>query len=236
MSSERLCSRHRVRTQPPGVVLVLLGLVFMLTGCGYQFRVQGTGPTIQAEEASPTPKGPIPRLVIHNFKNEAYEPNLELKYTEYTKDEFEAGSGALVVNRGEPSDLVLSGEILSIAMPALSFTRQTTLESRVTVTVQAVIKDARTNQIVWKQTATASGEYFITDNLQFNRVLQTRALEQAGKLIAQDLATRFLADRISGRFPPSRGKATPTSSTSSKPSDPASEATEPTGSGIEAQP
>lgn len=213
-----------------------LVLLLVLTGCGYQFRVQGQGPTIQAEETTPSPKGPVPRLVIRNFTNKAYEPNLEIKYTEYTKDEFEAGSGALVVNRGEPSDLVLSGEILSIAMPALSFTRQTTLESRVTVTVQAVIKDARTNRIVWKQTATASGEYFITDNLQFNRVLQTRALEQAGKLIAQDLATRFLADRISGRFPPSRASARPTSSTSSKSSDPAKAPTEPAGSGTESHP
>jgi hypothetical protein len=33
----------------------------------------------------------------------------------------------------------------------------------------------------------------VTNDLQFNRVLQLRALEQAGRLIAEDLATRFLS-------------------------------------------
>ena len=33
---------------------------------------------------------------------------------------------------------------------------------------------------------------FLTQDLQFNRVLQNRALEQAGRFVAEDLASRFL--------------------------------------------
>ncbi|MGH7165413.1 MAG: hypothetical protein ACREIS_07820, partial [Nitrospiraceae bacterium] len=36
-------------------------------------------------------------------------------------------------------------------------------------------------------------EFFVTTDLQFNRVLQARALEQAGMMIAADLAARFHA-------------------------------------------
>lgn len=204
--------------------MLLLVLLLVLTGCGYQFRVQGQGPTIGADETAPPPQGSIPRLVIHTFRNEAFEPNLELKYTEYTRDEFEAGSGALVVNRGEPTDLVLSGRILNVTTPALSFTRQTTLENRVTVTVQAEITDQRADRVIWRQTSTASGEYFVTDDLQFNRVLQTRALEQAGRAIAQDLATRFLADRQRGTF---ESPGTSASPTPSGPVDPTGEPQKP---------
>jgi hypothetical protein len=36
--------------------------------------------------------------------------------------------------------------------------------------------------------------------LQFNRVLQNRALEQAGRFIAEDLASRFLLQLESGQL------------------------------------
>jgi hypothetical protein len=43
-------------------------------------------------------------------------------------------------------------------------------------------------------------EFFVTPDLQFNRVLQNRALEQAGRFIAEDLASRFLLQLESGQL------------------------------------
>jgi hypothetical protein len=40
----------------------------------------------------------------------------------------------------------------------------------------------------------------VTNDLQFNRVLQNRALEQAGRYVAEDLASRFLMQLESGRL------------------------------------
>jgi hypothetical protein len=40
----------------------------------------------------------------------------------------------------------------------------------------------------------------VTSDLQFNRVLQNRALEQAGRFIAEDLASRFLLQLESGQL------------------------------------
>jgi outer membrane lipopolysaccharide assembly protein LptE/RlpB len=168
-----------------------------LAACGYQFRVDGQGPTIggaTAAQAPPAPTGPPPRLSIANFENKAFEPNLELKYTAYARKEFAAGSGARIVNVSEPKDYVLKGAITSVILPTLAFSiTEGTQETRVTVTVKANVEDAGSGKVVWSQAATASSEFFVTNDLQFNRVLQTRALEQAGRLIAEDLATRFMA-------------------------------------------
>lgn len=166
-------------------------LAAILAACGYQFRVAGQGPTIGG--GGPTaPKADSPTLTVINFQNRSTEPNLETKYAEYTRQEFATGSGAQVITGSGPSDLILKGQIISVIVPTIAFTLQQTLESRVTVYVNAIIENTKTNQIIFAQTLTASSEFFVTRDLQFNRVLQTRALEQAGQFIAQDLASRFL--------------------------------------------
>jgi len=136
-----------------------------------------------------------------NFENKAFEPNLEIKYTTYTRHEFSAGSGAIVVPPGELADMTLKGQIVSVVVPSIAFTQSATLESRVTVTVRAFVEDSASGKVLWDRVASASSEYFVTNDLQFNRVLQTRAMEQAGRLIAEDLATQFLSFLEAGPEP-----------------------------------
>ena len=189
LTAESLLLTMRARTLI-SFTFVVIELVSM-SACGYQFRVAGQGPTIGG--GAPTkPKADAPTLTIVNFQNRSGEPNLETKYAEYTRQEFATGSGTQVITGSGPSDLVLKGQIISVIIPTIAFTLQQTLESRVTVYVQATIENTKTHQIIFAQTLTASSEFFVTRDLQFNRVLQTRALEQAGQFIAQDLASRFL--------------------------------------------
>jgi hypothetical protein len=162
-----------------------------VAGCGYQFRVEGAGPTIGGTSA-PTISEPPPRLVIRTLENKSFEPNLEARYTNYLRREFSSGSGAQIVPESEAADLVLTGQILSVIIPTLSFTQTTTLESRTEVVVLVKVEETRTKKVVWTQTAKGSSEFFVTTDLQFNRALQNRALEQAGRFIAEDLASRFL--------------------------------------------
>ena len=159
-----------------------------LAACGYQFRVEGAGPTLGG---SSVPKVSAPRMQIVNFENMTFEPNIELRYTGYVRREFSQASGATVVNDGEPADLILRGKINGVSLPTINFSLQGTFEGRVTVNVTATVEDARTKKKIWTQSVAASSEFFMTDDLQFNRVLQTRATEQAGRLIAADLALRF---------------------------------------------
>jgi hypothetical protein len=169
----------------------------LLAGCGYQFRVDGPGPTIGGSNA-PASREPPPRLVIRTLENKSFEPNLETPYTNYLRHEFSAGSGAQVVPDSEAADLVLTGQILGVGVPTLSFSLTATLESRAEVTVTVKVEETRTKKVVWVQTAKGSSEFYITPDLQFNRALQNRALEQAGRFVAADLASRFLLHVESG--------------------------------------
>ncbi|HMF85675.1 MAG TPA: LPS assembly lipoprotein LptE [Nitrospiraceae bacterium] len=177
-----------------------LALLAVLTGCGYQFRVEGAGPTIGSATATSSSTSPPPRLIVRTLENRSFEPNLETRYTNYLRHEFSSGSGAQIVTDTEAADLVLSGQILSVILPTLSFTQTSTLESRAEVVVIVKVEETRTNRLVWAQTAKGTSEFYVTSDLQFNRVLQNRALEQAGRFIAEDLASRFLLQLESGQL------------------------------------
>ena len=62
------------------------------------------------------------------------------------------------------------------------------------------VEETRTKRLVWAQMAKGASEFYVTSDLQFNRVLQNRALEQAGRFIAEDLASRFLLQLESGQL------------------------------------
>jgi Lipopolysaccharide-assembly len=177
-----------------------LALSLSLSACGYQFRVEGAGPTIGGAAATSSSTSPPPRLIVRTLENKSFEPNLETRYTNYLRHEFSSGSGAQIVTDTEASDLVLSGQILSVIVPTLSFSQTTTLESRTEVVVIVKVEETRTKRLVWAQTAKGASEFYITPDLQFNRVLQNRALEQAGRFIAEDLASRFLLQLESGQL------------------------------------
>ena len=181
-------------------VSVLCLALVLLGACGYQFRVEGAGPTIGGAAATSSPTSPPPRLVVRTLENKTFEPNLEVRYTNYLRHEFSSGSGVQIVPDSEAADLVLSGQILSVSVPTLSFSQTTTLESRAEVFVMVQVEEIRTKRLVWAQTAKGTSEFYVTSDLQFNRVLQNRALEQAGRFIAEDLASRFLLQLESGKL------------------------------------
>ena len=181
-------------------VSVLCLALVLLGACGYQFRVQGAGPTIGGAPETSSSTSPPPRLVVRTLENKSFEPNLESRFTNYLRHEFSSGSGAQVVSESEAADLVLSGQILSVILPTLSFSQTTTFESRAEVVVIVKVEETRTRRLVWAQTSKGASEFFVTTDLQFNRVLQNRALEQAGRFIAEDLASRFLLQLESGQL------------------------------------
>jgi hypothetical protein len=192
----RVCHLFILSTHVSALCLFLV----LLGACGYQFRVEGAGPTVGGAAATSSPTSPPPRLVVLTLENKSFEPNLETRYTNYLRHEFSSGSGAQVVSESEAADLVLSGQILSVVLPTLSFSQTTTVESRAEVLVIIKVQETRTQRLVWAQTAKGISEFYVTSDLQFNRALQNRALEQAGRFIAEDLASRFLLQLESGQL------------------------------------
>jgi len=176
-----------------------LSMAVLPVACGYQFRVEGPGPTIGGSPVAAS-SVPPPRLVIRTLENKSFEPNLESRFTNYIRHEFASGSGAQVVSDSEAADLMMTGQILSVIVPTLSFDQTTTFESRTEVVVAVKVEETRTKRVLWVQVAKGASEFFITTDLQFNRVLQNRALEQAGQFLAEDLASRFLLQLESGQL------------------------------------
>jgi len=182
-------------------------LLSVSAGCGYQFTVEGTGPVIGGG-AGIAAQGPPVRLALHTFKNNSFEPNLEFKYTKYFRQAMQSVGGAEFVDDEVSADFILEGAILSVTLPSLAFTRTQTRESRVLVKAAVSVKDRKTGKVRWSETGTSSSDFFVgaaptsdlPSGLQFNRVLQDRAIEQAGQLLAADLADRFLAARDGGKF------------------------------------
>lgn len=185
-------------------------------GCGYQFTVEGPGPVIGGGTGL-VAQGPPVRLAIKTFKNNSFEPNLEFKYTRYFRQAMQSVGSADFVDDDVAADFILEGAILSVTLPSLAFSRTQTQESRVMVRVAVSVKDRKTGKIRWSQTGTSTAEFFVgatstgdaETGLQFNRVLQDRAVEQAGQLVAADLADQFWGARDQGKFQVNEGKDVP---------------------------
>jgi len=185
-----------------GIVLCVIS-----AGCGYQFSVEGAGPVIGGS-ADRVAQGPPVRLAVHTLKNNTFEPALEFKYTGYLRRTFKSGGGAEIVEDEPSADYILDGAILSVSFPSLAFSQTQTQASRVKVKVSVRVKDRKTGKVRWSQTGTGSAEFYVgatstgdaETGLQFNRVLQDRAIEQAGLLVAVDLADGFLIARDKGKF------------------------------------
>ncbi len=70
------------------VHLACLACLALLVGCGYQFRVEGAGPTIGGAAATSSPMSPPPRSIVRTLENKSFEPNLETRYTNYPGTSF----------------------------------------------------------------------------------------------------------------------------------------------------
>ena len=200
-------------------------------GCGYQFTVEGPGPVIGGDSGL-VPQGPPVRLAVHTLKNNTFEPALEFKYSEYLRRALSSGGSAEILEDESSADYILEGAIISVSLPSLAFTQTQTQESRVQVKVSVRVKERETGKVRWVGTGTGSAEFYVgavstgdaETGLQFNRVLQARALEQAGIFVADDLANGFLMARDKGNFQNGDSKNTPTTSLHDVKSPDASEA------------
>lgn len=176
-----------------------MALILSLSSCGYQFRVQGAGPTVGGTDATTARLGPPLRMLVRTLENRTLEANLEIKLTNYLRREF-SGTGTQIVGESEPADLLLTGQVLGVTIPTLSFDLSNTFESRVELLLTVNVEDMRSKKVLWTQIVKGTSEFFVTQDLQFNRVLQNRALEQASLFAAGDLASRYLVYMESGQL------------------------------------
>ena len=197
----------RVSRDASPIILCVVSLSLLVSGCGYRFAVEGMGPRIGGTSSEAT--GPLVRLIIREFRSRTLHSNLEFQYTNYMRRAFAASSGATVLDDAGQADFVMRGDIVSVTVPTLVFSTTEARENRVNVVVSVTVEDRKTGRIVWSDSATGTAEFFVNqssdtetgqDQLQFNQVLQDRALEQAGQDVAERLAADFWNAREHGAF------------------------------------
>ena len=100
-------------------------------------------------------------MVVRTFENRTLEANLEIKLTNYMRREF-SGTGTQIVGESEPADLLLTGQVLGITMPTLSFDQTTTFESRIELLLTVKVEEIRSKKVIWTQIVKGASEFFIT--------------------------------------------------------------------------
>ena len=169
---------------------VILMLVIMLAGCGYEF---GTG-------AKPGAAYGL-RLAVPVFHNDTFEPILDKRVTEMVRRQFLQADGLTLVNDVGGASLAVVGRITGYGLSPISFRQGPgTTENRVTIVATVLLQDTATKKTVWAEGYVRSAEFFQTADLALNRARQDRATEEAAQAMAEDIVSRVLEVYSSGEL------------------------------------
>lgn len=169
---------------------VILTLVIMLAGCGYEF---GTS-------AKPGAAYGL-RLAVPVFHNDTFEPVLDKRVTEMVRRQFLQADGLTLVNDVGAASLAIVGRITGYGLSPISFRQGPgTTENRVTIVATVLLQDTATKKIVWSEGYARSAEFFQTADLALNRARQDRATEEAAQAMAEDIVSRVLEVYSSGEL------------------------------------
>jgi hypothetical protein len=146
-------------------LILFLNLAALLAGCGYSLTNRNSvikrGQTID----------------VRMFANRTYQPNIEADLRLAFVNE--------LVSRGEKvsgnlSDLVVSGEIVSLGVDASAFSGiDQAMYYTVSVVVQAQLTDRRSGKIVWKGTEITRQGYPANTDLALQRNSHVAAVSAA---------------------------------------------------------
>ncbi len=164
---------------------IFLLLLFIASGCGYH----------RAERSAELPSW-IQSIYIAPWKNRSNELMLGAWITDELRQEFLRGSSLKLASR-EDADVILEGRVKEVATSGLSFIRHDqAVERRIDVICSAILKDRRTNQIIWSTEDIVREESFLVGR----EATQTEALKnKALKKLSQDVA-ELIYHRIGGIF------------------------------------
>lgn len=158
-------------------------VVLVLFGCGYS-AVKKTG-------------SPFPGRSIHVelFTNGSYQPDVEGYLRRALVDEL-AVTASGERSRERSADLLLSGDIESLAIDTAAFSKLDRARIyRVSLTVQARITDRKSGKVLWKTKEVAREEYPANTDMASQR----NARDAAIVAVCRDMA-RLLAIQMDRAF------------------------------------
>lgn len=168
------CEVPRVR-KFQSVSFIVLFMILMLGGCGYYF------PNVY--------DGPSQKIYMPTWQNRTSNLGLDSDIYHSLSRWFQKSSSIVLTKKKSDADLILAGEIISIDRPSVSWDAGArTTEVKVKLVVRYILKDLKTDEILWEVPqelwtegfSTQGGSAVMTDN-------EEKALDQ----ILEDLSQRI---------------------------------------------
>ncbi len=160
-------------------IVPIIGMV-LLMGCGYQMVGKETH----------VPPG-LNSVAIPTFKNQTFEPGIEIPFTQAFLTEFIQDKRVNVVGRTEASS-VLEGvvkffTIISVSYNASGFVT----EYQTNVVLDITLKD-RTGKVLWQEKDFSETAWFrASSSGLINEANKQAAIKETGKLVAGRIRNRF---------------------------------------------
>ena len=130
-------------------------------------------------------------VAIPTFKNQTFEPGIEIPFTQSFLREFIQDRRVNVVNRAE-ADSVLEGIIKYFSIYSVSYDSSGfVLEYQTNVILDLTLKD-RTGKVLWEEKGFSENRWFRTSSSGVtNEAAKQVAIQETGKLAAERLRSRF---------------------------------------------
>lgn len=164
------------------LVKKLLPIICMvlITGCGYQMVGKGTH----------VPPG-LNSIAIPTFKNQTFEPGIEVPFTQAFLREFIQDRRVNVVDRAE-ADSVFEGIIKYFSIYSVSYDKSGfVIEYQTNVILDLTLKD-RTGKVLWEEKGFSETRWFRASSSGVtNDAAKQVAIQETGKLAAERLRSRF---------------------------------------------
>ena len=147
------------------LAVVLWGLVFILSGCGYSFR--GSGSVLPPD---------VRRIAVPLVENSSPEAGLTLILTEALRDEFERYGAVSIVEDASDADAILKARIVDVRRQTSSVTSKTdtALQFDTTLVMAAELRRV-TGGLLWQDRAITVSRPFgatsgvvVTSSAQFS--------------------------------------------------------------------
>lgn len=154
--------------------------VLLVTSCGYQMVGKETH----------VPPG-LNSIAIPTFKNETFEPGIEIILTQAILREFIQDRRVNVVGRAEAS-CVLEGTVKFFTISSVSFDKSGfALEYQTHVALNLALKD-RTGKVLWQENDFTERTWFrASSSGLINEANKQAAIQEAASLIAGRIRNRF---------------------------------------------
>lgn len=175
----RLCS----------LLLLALACLFFLAsaGCGYHVVGHGGAPAGAPAGAE------RPTLAIPLFTNHSTEIGLESLFANTFIETFGHSQALRVTPRPENADLVLEGNITSVALSSTAyFNINRSVVRRATIRVEVQLKRRSTGKVIWKDQGLVQEDYVIDQTYQEGEALKDMGVRRGAVTLAQKMLDKVL--------------------------------------------